>query len=380
MVIDALSSLHRDEGDVLKKLLYIHDFPFRISAQGHLHFEVGMPEKYFDRFVQAGFEVDVFSRVRAVAPKESAGANDASVRISRCSRSSYFRTFFSLIFNRKRLNDYHLVVINYPSINGLFWLSLFFRKPYILEHVNDNKAFSTKLGGALVYFYLLISERFFFRRSFGVTSVAPYLVSKNYPENYIVASNVDIAVPEYISRCIKQSLTLISVGAVSKKKGIDLVFKQLSRFEIDCRYKIIGEETDLRITELSANLPNNIAVEYLGVLEKEEVFKHLIDADIYLQGSRSEGLPRAVIEAMAYSLPVIASRLACYSDLLDGEWLIDFNEDGALWRAVRNLLERDNYQLVSQKNYNASKAFDAEILRETRAGYYKRVSDELHAN
>lgn len=364
----------------MKRLLYIHDFPFRVSEKGCLHFEVGMPESYFDRFVQAGFTVEVLSRVRAIAPKTNFGSNDPFVRVSLYSKRSYLRNFGMLIFNRKKFSEYDLVVVNYPSINGLIWLSLFFKNPYILEHVNDNRAFSTKRSGIFVYFYLVLFERIFFRRSYGVTSVASYLVSNLYPENHIVSSNVDIEVPGYRSRLLKKPIKLVSVGAVSRKKGIDLVFNQLKSFDMHCHYKIIGAETDLVISELSRSLPAHISVEYLGVLKKDEVWRHLSDADIYVQGSRSEGLPRAVIEAMAFSLPVIASKLPCYVGLIDDEWLIDFYEDGALRRAASKLLEEDKYRLVSIKNYSTSKAFDAAILREKKIGFYRKVANELHAD
>ena len=270
-------------------------------------------------------------------------------------------------------------MVNYPSINGLFWLSLLFKPPYILEHVNDNRAFSTKLSGILVYLYLVLSENFFFRRAYGVTSVAPYLVSKIYPKNYIVSSNVDIEVPPYSNRSLKKPIKFISVGAVSKKKGIDLVFNQLKSLDLECHYKVIGEETDLHICDLSNGLPEHISVEYLGVLEKEEVWRHLSDADIYIQGSRSEGLPRAVIEAMAFSLPVIASKLPCYVGLIDSKWLIDFYEEGSLQRAVCNLLKQDQYHLASTSNYNTSKSFDSTILWEQKISFYRKVSNELHA-
>lgn len=51
--------------------------------------------------------------------------------------------------------------------------------------------------------------------------------------------------------------------------------------------------------------------------EEKEVYPYLLEADLYVSASRSEGLPFNVLEAMEVGLPILASRVKGQEDLLD---------------------------------------------------------------
>src|SRR4029079_12805478 len=58
-------------------------------------------------------------------------------------------------------------------------------------------------------------------------------------------------------------------------------------------------------------------VRFAGYLEREEVTRELDAADVFVLPSRCEGLPRAVIEAMARGLPCIATNIGGIPELLE---------------------------------------------------------------
>jgi len=64
-------------------------------------------------------------------------------------------------------------------------------------------------------------------------------------------------------------------------------------------------------------------------------------ADIYLIGSRQfEGFPRTIWEAMAHSLPVIATRIKSIADLIDGHaLLIEPGQPAQFAAAVQKLMD-----------------------------------------
>lgn len=173
-------------------------------------------------------------------------------------------------------------------------------------------------------------------------------------------------------------MKLISVGALSKKKGIDLAIERIKELDIECEYYVVGGGGDLNFNELVSNLPDNIKIFRLGMLNKEDVFKYLDDADIFIQPSRSEGLPRALIEAMAHSLPAITSKLPCFLELIDRDYLIDWNEEGSLQSALEKLRELDAYEQQALKNHRTSLEFDDHILSKRKIQFYKEVFHELH--
>ncbi|MBP2698926.1 glycosyltransferase [Vibrio parahaemolyticus] len=221
-------------------------------------------------------------------------------------------------------------------------------------------------------------KRKFFTNAYGVTSVANYLVNDYYPEKYIVASNVNVCIPEEIIRNNFEPLKIISVGALSKKKGIDLAIERIKELDIQCEYYIAGGIGDLDFNKLILNLPTNLKIIHLGMIDKKELYEYLSNSHIFIQPSRSEGLPRALIEGMAYSLPAIVSTLPCFSDLIKDKFMIDWEQSGSLKNAVNYLFHGDNYSIEAIDNYKISLAFDCLILSNKKNKFYKDIYHELY--
>lgn len=97
------------------------------------------------------------------------------------------------------------------------------------------------------------------------------------------------------------------------------------------------EEPNLR--RLAAELGIEERVHLLGL--RDDVDRLLGAADLFVQPSRSEGLPLAVLEAMAAGLPVVATRVGGMGEaVVDGETgiLVEPGRPEALAAALRRLL------------------------------------------
>lgn len=62
-------------------------------------------------------------------------------------------------------------------------------------------------------------------------------------------------------------------------------------------------------------------IELTGLIPREKVFEHLLSADLFISTSRGEGLPIAVLEAMACGCPVILSDIPPHREIAEG---VDF--------------------------------------------------------
>jgi len=82
--------------------------------------------------------------------------------------------------------------------------------------------------------------------------------------------------------------------------------------EIQVEWHHIGEdELDGQLMNLAAQElgPAGIHYEFLGMMPNEKVFEiyHQTQPDLFINASKSEGLPVSVMEAMSFGIPVIAT-------------------------------------------------------------------------
>lgn len=127
------------------------------------------------------------------------------------------------------------------------------------------------------------------------------------------------------------------------------------------------EEPKLR--QLAAELGIETRVHLLGL--RDDVDRLLAAADLFVQPSRSEGLPLAVLEAMAAGLPVVATQVGGMAEaVVDGETgiLVEPARPDELARALRLLLESE--ALRTRMGRAARARAEAEFSVETMARRY----------
>jgi glycosyltransferase involved in cell wall biosynthesis len=73
-----------------------------------------------------------------------------------------------------------------------------------------------------------------------------------------------------------------------------------------------------RVQTSSLELGLDGQVELTGLVPRDEVFRNVANADLFVSASRGEGLPVAVLEAMACGCPVVLSDIAPHRELSEG--------------------------------------------------------------
>jgi glycosyltransferase involved in cell wall biosynthesis len=136
--------------------------------------------------------------------------------------------------------------------------------------------------------------------------------------------------------------TAVYAGRLRRVKGVDILLHAWARVVARCEAELIilgdGEEYD-KLLELATTLRISDRVTFVG--DCRDIAPYLRRSDVYVQPSRQEGLPNAVIEAMAAGLPVVATRVGGNRDLVvDGETglLVDSESSDELATAICALL------------------------------------------
>lgn len=132
---------------------------------------------------------------------------------------------------------------------------------------------------------------------------------------------------------------LVAVGNLYPVKDHATLIRALPKLP-GVRVAIAGrgeEEENLR--RLSVELDVSDRVHLLGL--RDDVDRVLASADLFVQPSLSEGLPLAILEAMAFGLPVLASRVGGMAEAVaDGETglLVEPGDAEGLAEGARRLL------------------------------------------
>ncbi|MET1074472.1 MAG: glycosyltransferase family 4 protein, partial [Umezawaea sp.] len=91
----------------------------------------------------------------------------------------------------------------------------------------------------------------------------------------------------------------------------------------------------------------------------------LDEADLFAMPSRAEGLPRALVEAMARGLPAVGTRIGGIPELLEPGCLVGSDDDEALARVMGALLtDSEEWERQSRRNLALAATFEASTLDE----------------
>jgi glycosyltransferase involved in cell wall biosynthesis len=189
------------------------------------------------------------------------------------------------------------------------------------------------------------------RRVDNIQCVSEYtremLRAAGYPDASLrmIPNAVDLARFKPPLRTVREpgaTMTVAYVGRIRPVKGVKVLVDSWPKVvpASNARLVIAGDGADRAALAESARASGvGNTVEFMG--EVSDVPAVLARADIYVQPSFQEGLPNAVLEAMAMGLPIVATRVSGNEDVVsDGEngVLVPPGDPDALAAALRRLI------------------------------------------
>lgn len=178
-------------------------------------------------------------------------------------------------------------------------------------------------------------------------------------------------------------IVLGSIGNVATViKGHDTTIKALARLkemgETNYVYRIVGTGNPYRLKQLAVSVGVLDMVEFLGPYSRDDVLTWFESIDIYIHPSRSEGLPRTILEAMTKATPCICSDVGGIPELINSEYLFkyDGNEVNNLSKLIFQM-SKDCMRKEAQMNFEASKAYNPKLLSEKRAAFFEKAIDTV---
>lgn len=171
------------------------------------------------------------------------------------------------------------------------------------------------------------------------------------------------------------AIILTSVGELSKRKNHIVILRALAQINNDnLHYVIVGKGTLLEELQAFAN-DNGLSnqVHFLGYRKDiSEIYKA---SDVCCLPSVHEGLPVALMEAMASGLPCVASRIRGNTDLLDEKtgFLVDTYDVDGYANAILQLLNDEEMRIsMGQENKKRAYQYSLDTIIEDMRGIYEQ--------
>jgi glycosyltransferase involved in cell wall biosynthesis len=132
---------------------------------------------------------------------------------------------------------------------------------------------------------------------------------------------------------------------------------------------------------LVENLELGERINFLGQLPAGDAVRIQLDrADLFILPSYQEGLPRAMIEAMARGLPCIGSSVGGIPELLLPEEMVPPGDVVALADKIREIVtDPERMTRMSARNLEKAKDYRDEVLRERRIEFYRYIREQTES-
>lgn len=172
---------------------------------------------------------------------------------------------------------------------------------------------------------------------------------------------------------IKENVKVIKFsGSLSASyKGLSDLIKAiaiLKSINVDLELHVLGEGDRDSYLSLCQHLGIYDSVKFFNPIKGGiSVLEWLLDGDIYVQPSHTEGLPRALIEAMSVGLPCIGTSVGGIPELLSNDVLCrPKNPDDLAHKILRLVRSKEIRQKQSLMNIEKCKIYDSTLLENKR--------------
>jgi len=174
---------------------------------------------------------------------------------------------------------------------------------------------------------------------------------------------------------------MLYIGSLREAKGVFLLleaFETIRERGLDLHLTVIGDgpargEFDKRCREI--DLEEHVTL--TGSLSHDETLRRLVDSDVLVLPSESEGVPRVVLEGQDVGTPVVATAVGGIPDVIDHEengMLVEQTAESVTENVLRLVRDDELYRTVVGNGVESADGRSWERVGEQlREGYEKSM-------
>lgn len=379
------------------KLLYIYEHSIKRRGDKYYH-------PYLDSILK-GYE-GFFTEITCITDIEEASDSDIDVDNLLNSTNRLFvpitkvTSIYDLMFSTKTnlnviieyIKSAEFIITKIPSEIGEMTVKIAnkFNKILLVEMVGCiwDALWNHSIKGKIYAPYKFLKTRKSVKNAGNVIYVTQSFLQNRYPTkglsigcsdvkvNTVSKEQLDLKIKKIMNlKCTKTLKLATLAGLDVRYKGQHNVIKAISILKkqgYSFKYYLAGNGKGIFIKKMikKYNLEDSVVI--LGSLNHAEVFSLLDQIDIYIQPSKQEGLPRALVEAMGRGCPAIASNIGGIPELLSSEFLFNPSSINDLAVKLKNMT-CDKLAKAAQDNYNKSLDYSESFLEKKRLCFYEQI-------
>ena len=378
------------------KVLFVHDHKF-VKINNSFFSPGGLPSKAWERYLEHFDEIVVIARDDTQNYKGEkvveSSMKDISFNLLKLKNKNDFvkhkKTITSEITEAIKNTD--AVIVRLPSELGNFAINIAKKNktPYAVEVVACTWDALWNYGSIFAKLYApfsFLKMRKNVRDSKFVIYVTKYFLQKRYPTNGFNSHASNVIIPANSDKSLtfkNKDDKIISIGQIgnlnTKYKGFDITLKALAILKEDFEfiYKIVGPGNNEYLKNLARNLDLIDRVEFIGALPSgNQVYDFLDSIDIYVQPSKQEGLPRALIEAMSRGCFALGARTGGIPELINRRCIHKPGSIEEFSRHLKKAFDDEEWRKEqAMMNYNNAKEYYDTVLKSKRFKFWKSFYD-----
>ncbi len=389
-----------------KKVLFVHDGPVYTDSRGN-YYGIHINDTIRKRYLNLGTSISFLIRVEKLKDKDLSfftKIENDNFSVFPFPDFKSVRLFFKNFFKAKAIirgvvKNHDIIICRLPSASGTNAVKFAIRdkKPVLVEYVacTFDSYWNYDWRGKLIAYYKMWQQKAIMKKVPFSIYVTREFLQKRYPTKGISISSSDVELQQLNESDLNQRILKIEntdfsgtiiLGTVAALdvpyKGQADVIKAIAKLKKRNRifhYYLVGQGSGKKLNNLAQKLGITDQVKIIGVLKHKLVFDFFNELDIYIQPSKQEGLPRAVIEAMSKACPVLGAKTAGIPELLDPEMIF---KAGSRKEIIKKLLSINKDILLKQakRNYEEAKSYQKDLLDEKRINFYKKFLSETARN
>lgn len=388
------------------RLLWAHDHKF-YNYGNEIYSKVQFGQEFWDRYLNHIEQISIVSRLNEMNIEDSknipfynlSSRNEISFLKANFSKKIYIKTNqnFEKVNLSELVSSHEKIIVRLPSTIGNYVAMEAIRqkKDFAVELVGDPwdafinlKSIIGKMYAPIIY----LKTKYIVKRAKQVLYVTDHYLQKRYKNdglNNTNASNVNIHMTNDEIEKKRNDSNVINIGLIgylSSYKGIDTAIKSLyllnKNSEFIYNLNILGTGEREKYIKLAKKYEMSKRINIQTLPSGPPIYQWLDNMDVYIQPSKTEGLPRGLIEAMSRGLPAVGTNVGGIPELLESKFIIKKGDYKGLAELINEVISNDQlYIESSRKNIKKASEYDYKVLNSKRSNFYKKyIKDDSNAN